>query len=166
MKQTEVLFTRTNSVGGRIARILRSSRRSIDAALYRLSQPGLARALSQAVVRGVSVRVILDRKKFKLTPATQDLVARWNISYRLMSGPHGRYAKMHHKMAIVDGETALTGSYNWTDESEKSNFENLVIIRDSEQVKRFAREFEALWSRAGKSGTRPRSRRAPKVPSR
>ena len=39
---------------------------------------------------------------------------------------------MHHKFAILDGQTAITGSYNWTVESDEENFENLVILHDKE----------------------------------
>jgi phosphatidylserine/phosphatidylglycerophosphate/cardiolipin synthase-like enzyme len=93
----------------------------MDLALYRLSQPRLARAIHNAARSGVRVRVILDRQKYELTPAAQQLLARFAIPYRLMSGRRGRYAKMHHKFAVLDGRTALTGSYNWTEESEENN---------------------------------------------
>lgn len=145
----QALFTRSASVGKTIEQLVRAARRSVDAALYRLNQPRLARALHNAAHRGVNVRVILDRVKYDLTPATQQLLSKLEIPYRLMSGRQGRYAKMHHKFAILDGNTAVTGSYNWTLESEENNYENLMIIREPEQVKRFEREFETLWSIAG-----------------
>ena len=146
----QALFTRSDAVGKTIEGLVRAARTSVDAALYRLSHVRLAGALHGAAQRGVKVRVILDRQKYELTPATQRLLARLKIQYRLMSGRRGRYAKMHHKIAILDGHTALTGSYNWTRESEENNFENLMIIRDPNQVRRFVREFEALWAIAGK----------------
>lgn len=157
----EVLFTRSSaSVGKSVEQFLRAARTSIEAALYRLSQPRLARAIHDAARRGVRVRVILDRQKYELTPATQRLLAQLEIPYRLMSGRRGHYAKMHHKFAVVDGHVALTGSYNWTEESEENNYEGLAIIRDPVQVARFAREFEALWAIASKRGRphKPQSR--------
>ena len=54
------------------------------------------------------------------------------ISFRLSSGNRGTESKMHHKFAILDGQTAITGSYNWTVESDEENFENLVILHDKE----------------------------------
>ena len=44
----------------------------------------------------------------------------------------------------------LTGSYNWTHESEDENHENLIILRDEQPVEAYTREFEALWSGAGR----------------
>ncbi len=145
---TQALFTRTTSVAAAIERLIRATKLSADAALYRLSHPRLARALHDAARRGVRVRVILDGEKYRMTPATRELLAKLHIPYRLMSGRRGRWAKMHHKFAVLDGRVALAGSYNWTLESEKQNFENLMVLRERHQVEDFVEEFEALWAAA------------------
>jgi phosphatidylserine/phosphatidylglycerophosphate/cardiolipin synthase-like enzyme len=56
---------------------------------------------------------------------------------------------MHHKFAILDQQSVLTGSYNWTLESENENHENLVILEEAPLVAAYAKEFEALWTGAG-----------------
>ena len=55
---------------------------------------------------------------------------------------------MHHKFVILDQRTVLTGSYNWTFESEDENQENLVILADPYSVEAYTHEFEALWAGA------------------
>ena len=147
-KNAEALFTRSDSVAKVIERSIRAAKLSVDAALYRLSHRRLARALLDAARRGVKVRIILDRRKYEVTPATKKLLAKSQLPFRLTSGRRGRYAKMHHKFAVLDGRVALAGSYNWTPESEDQNYENLIILREPQQVKRFVREFKALWSAA------------------
>jgi len=147
---TQVLFTRTTSVAKVIERLIRSAKKSADASLYRLSHPRLALALHDASRRGVRVRLILDREKYEMTRATRDLLAELRIPYRLMSGRRGRWAKMHHKFAILDDRMALAGSYNWTVESEEENYENLMVLRETHQVEDFIEEFEALWAAAAK----------------
>lgn len=151
---TQTLFTRTTSVAKVIERLIQSSKTSADAALYRLSHPRLALALNDASTRGVRVRLILDLGKYEITQATRELLAELSIPYRLMSGRRGRWAKMHHKFAILDNRVALAGSYNWTVESEEENYENLMVLRERHQVEDFIEEFEALWAVAAK-GRRP-----------
>jgi phosphatidylserine/phosphatidylglycerophosphate/cardiolipin synthase-like enzyme len=56
---------------------------------------------------------------------------------------------MHHKFVILDQQSVLTGSYNWTLESESENHENLVILEEAQPVEAYAKEFEALWTGAG-----------------
>ena len=58
---------------------------------------------------------------------------------------------MHHKFVILDNRCVMTGSYNWTMESEKENHENLLVPRDATVVQLFREEFEALWAAAEKN---------------
>ena len=130
--------------------LLRTTSRSIDAALYRLNHPRLARALEEAVERGVRVRLVVDGSKYNESRATQELLARAIIPFRLAHGRQGRGSKMHHKFVILDQQTVLTGSYNWTLESEGENYENLVILEEAQPVEAYTREFEALWTGEGR----------------
>jgi phosphatidylserine/phosphatidylglycerophosphate/cardiolipin synthase-like enzyme len=41
-----------------------------------------------------------------------------------------RHVWAHDKVMILDGKIVITGSYNWTVAAEKSNSENLLVIRD------------------------------------
>jgi phosphatidylserine/phosphatidylglycerophosphate/cardiolipin synthase-like enzyme len=134
--------------------MIRAANESVDAALYRLSNPRLVRAIHNAVHRGVRVRVILDRDKFALTPATRALLAKYQLPCVLMTGRRGRFAKMHHKFAILDGRVTVTGSYNWTLESEKQNYECLLVLRERSQVGEFEEEFKALWAAAQRQARR------------
>ena len=144
----DVILTRHHSVAEEIERLVQAVQTSIDAALYRLNNPRLARILAEASARGIKVRLVLDRGKYEETPATQELVAAENLTFKLIPGRLGRGSKMHHKFVILDDQTVLTGSYNWTLESEKENFDNLLILRDPEPLTIYQEEFEALWKDA------------------
>jgi phosphatidylserine/phosphatidylglycerophosphate/cardiolipin synthase-like enzyme len=149
----EIKFTRCESVADAIGLLLHAASGTIDAALYRFNHPGLAQALEAAVQRGVRVRLLVDGNKYKENRVTQALLAGAVIPFRLGFGQKGRGSKMHHKFVVLDRQTVLTGSYNWTLESEEENHENLVILRDSQPVEAFTQEFEALWSGAGRDNS-------------
>lgn len=144
----EVIFTRQRSIAEEIERAIQGAKVSLDAALYRLNNPRLARLLGEAAARGVRVRLMLDRGRYEETPVAQELLAEMRLPFRLHSGRLGRGSKMHHKFAIFDETTLVTGSYNWTLESEKENFENLLVLRDPEPLAIYRGEFEALWKDA------------------
>jgi phosphatidylserine/phosphatidylglycerophosphate/cardiolipin synthase-like enzyme len=145
----EVKFASGASVAEVVLRLLRSTSRTIDAALYRLNNPALAAALEEAVKRGVQVRLLVDGNKYKESRATQELLAGAIVPFRLAYGRKGCGPKMHHKFVILDQQSVLTGSYNWTLESESENHENLVILEEAQPVEAYAKEFEALWTGAG-----------------
>ena len=148
MMTAAVSFSRNLSVANVIGRLLESIAVSLDAALYRFNNPQLAGAVADAARRGVTVRLILDRGKYREDPQTQHLLKAGLIPFRLLAGRPETESKMHHKFAILDGRAAITGSYNWTLESEEKNYENLVILRDLEQLEAYRREFELLWEEA------------------
>ena len=41
-----------------------------------------------------------------------------------------QHAIAHNKAMIIDGETVITGSFNFTKAAEENNAENLLVIRD------------------------------------
>lgn len=141
----DVILTRGRSVAEEIERLVRAATASVDAALYRLNNPRLARVLAEAFERGARVRLVLDRGKYEETDSTREILAGTRLPFRLSYGRLGRGSKMHHKFALLDDAWVLTGSYNWTLESEKENFDNLVVLRDAEPLAFYRREFEALW---------------------
>ena len=53
---------------------------------------------------------------------------------------------MHHKVVIIDRRTVIFGSYNFTDNADKRNDENVLIIEDSDLAQAFLAEFEKLWA--------------------
>jgi mitochondrial cardiolipin hydrolase len=144
----EVLVAREESIAAKIEQLVAGSQSSIVAALYRLNSKRLGRALREASERGVSIRLVLDQTKYKETEATREIVANSRFAFRLTHGRKGRASKMHHKFALIDETIALTGSYNWTDESEEDNYENLLVLRESAGVETYRAEFETLWAEA------------------
>ncbi len=142
----EVFFTREVSISRIIEHHLQATKKSIDAALYRLESPLLARALSLAEINGVNVRLVLDHHKYVVTPVTRNILTGHPVSFRLAAGPKSQFRKMHHKFVILDGQVVLTGSYNWTLESEEQNNENLLLIRQPSVILPYMQEFERLWT--------------------
>ena len=146
----EIRFARSESLADVIMRLVHEASSSIDAALYRFNHPGLAQALEEAVHRGVRVRLLVDANKYKESRTTQGLLASTIVPFRLGFGRQGRGSKMHNKFVILDQQIVLTGSYNWTLESEDENHENLLILQDPYPVNAYSQEFEALWRGAGR----------------
>jgi len=47
-----------------------------------------------------------------------------------------QHAIAHNKVMIIDGETVITGSFNFTKAAEENNAENLLVIHDKRLVNR------------------------------
>jgi phosphatidylserine/phosphatidylglycerophosphate/cardiolipin synthase-like enzyme len=52
---------------------------------------------------------------------------------------------MHHKVIVIDGETVVTGSYNFSKNAETRNNENLLIIKGNREIaEAYLAEFERV----------------------
>jgi len=138
-------------IEARLISILDAATRTVDLALYSFTDDQLGAAVIRAHQRGVMVRVILDdgqegsaggREHAKLVAAGIAVVV------EKVTG------LMHHKFLVVDRTITVTGSYNWSDAADQSNFENVVVIVYAEVADAFTAEFNRLWN-ALKAGLSP-----------
>ena len=54
-----------------------------------------------------------------------------------------KHAIAHNKIMVIDGETVITGSFNFTKAAEEHNAENLLVIRDAELVEKYVANWKA-----------------------
>lgn len=122
---------------------INSARRNIDVAAYSFTSKPVAAALVAAKNRGVAVRVVADEKSNigKYTAVT--FLANQGVPVRL----NGRYAIMHNKFMVVDGDTVQTGSFNYTASAVIRNAENVLLIKEiPELAATYQGEFNRLWN--------------------
>ena len=54
---------------------------------------------------------------------------------------------MHRKFCIIDNQTVLDGSYNWTNNAESKNDENVDVHKnDLKLASSYTREFNRVWN--------------------
>lgn len=51
---------------------------------------------------------------------------------------------MHNKFCVIDNQVVITGSYNWTDNAEFRNDENITIEKDPVQATNYSIEYRRL----------------------
>lgn len=95
---------------------------------YIFTSEPIAKALLDAHKRGVKVFVILDKKQRKngYSPAT------FFVNQGIPTYIDSVHAGAHDKVMILDHETVITGSFNFSKSAETQNSENVLIIRSSE----------------------------------
>ena len=55
---------------------------------------------------------------------------------------------MHHKVIIIDRQTVIFGSFNFSNSANDSNDESIVVVHDPTFTSFFVEEFEAVWDEA------------------
>ncbi|MEW4369549.1 phospholipase D-like domain-containing protein [Paenibacillus kandeliae] len=125
---------------GMVVNAIKGATTSIDLAMYNLSRGKIIDALEEAKQRGVNVRIISDQSKASTADLQPLLDAGIPIKINTFDG------KMHEKLMLVDGKTALTGSFNYTKASSEENDEVIIAIHDQALVGKWVTVFDQMWN--------------------
>jgi len=105
---------------------------------YSFTSAPIAKALVDAHKRGVSVEVILDRSQRTEKYSGATFLANSRIPVYIESA----HAIAHNKVMIIDGQTVITGPFNFTKAAEERNAENLLVLRSKELAKIYTENWE------------------------
>jgi len=148
-----------------LAQQLRAARRSIDMALFVFSAQQLADVLQERVKAGVKIRLVADpgfaSRSFSevldlLGVALPDRHCKLEANNHPFAQPIrgvgtprlARGDKLHHKFAVIDNKTVITGSFNWSPSAAHTNDETLLVIHSPQLAQHFTREMDRLWNGA------------------
>ena len=135
----EVYFSPRGGCTDEVVRAIREAKESVWVRAYSFTSEPIAQALIEASKRGVKVDVILDKSQRTDRRSSALLLARAGIPIEI----DAVHAIAHNKVMIIDGETVLTGSFNFTESAEDRNAENLLAIRDAVLAAQYARNWRA-----------------------
>ncbi len=129
----------------RIVGLLGDARKSCDICVFTITDDRIAKTILSCHQRGVALRIISDDEKAFDRGSDVDRLAAAGIAVRV----DRTSAHMHHKFALFDRRTLLTGSYNWTRSAAAQNFENLIVTDDPRLAATFGSTFDDLWGELG-----------------
>ena len=119
---------------------------TIEMAAYAFTNENIAKALIDAVKRGVKVSLVMDKSQTKGSQASlHDELEKAGTAIRLISPPGGI---MHDKFIIVDSKNVEWGSYNYTGRAEEANFENATFMSNGNLAQKYRSDFVSIFSQA------------------
>jgi len=133
----QVYFSPNGGCTEAIVGELNKAKAEILVQAYSFTSKEIAKALTDAHKRGVKVQVMLDKSNLTEKYSAADFVAHAGIPLLIDS----EHAIAHNKVMVIDAETVITGSFNFTKAAETSNAENLLILHD----KALAAKYAANW---------------------
>jgi phosphatidylserine/phosphatidylglycerophosphate/cardiolipin synthase-like enzyme len=128
---TQVYFSPRGGCTQAIIKEIDNAKSEILIQAYSFTSAPIAKALTNAFKRGIKVQAILDKsqRSEKYTSAT------FLFNAGIPTYIDDKHAIAHNKVMIIDRETVITGSFNFTKAAEEKNAENLLIIRNKELAK-------------------------------
>ena len=129
----DVYFSPKGGAADAVVRALDAARQTVFVQAYSFTNKDILEALVHAHQRGVVVHVILDKSNLSDEYTGADFVAHHGIPVLIDAG----HEIAHNKIMIIDDETVITGSFNFTRQAEEHNAENLLVIHDHGMAERY-----------------------------
>ena len=145
-------FTFPESKGSPVLKALSEADTSVDVSMYYLTSDNAVGILCKLVGNGVTVRVLVDNspvavstdKEFQMLKKLDDLGG--DVRLICTKGhTEDRYENVHNKYAVIDGDTVVVTSENWT----ASNFSSSgnrgwgVVVQSTEYASYMTTVFES-----------------------
>ncbi|MEM7175004.1 MAG: phospholipase D-like domain-containing protein [Chlamydiota bacterium] len=127
-KQQLDLFILPQGGGQALKKLLETldqAKHRVSIALFTLTHPALVDKLIALHQRGIQIQLFLDQ--YTARAASKKAVAKLRAAQIPVSISQG-LALFHHKWALVDSDTLILGSANWTRKAFKKNNELLLFL--------------------------------------
>ena len=133
-----VYFSPKGGCTEEIVKELHKAQKTVLMQAYSFTSKDIAEALVAAKKRGVDVQAILDKSVRKQGYTEADFLAHANVKTLI----DAKHAIAHNKVMVIDDQTVITGSFNFTKAAETSNAENLLIIRDKTIADKYTKNWK------------------------
>ncbi len=130
-----------------VVQFLNQASRSLDIAMYLLSDRSVISAITAAQRRGVKVRVMLEEHPYGNGPGNEAVYRQLEGAGIGVAWSPANFALSHDKYAIADQKQALVGTPNWTHDAFTANREYVVVDDNAGDVSQLAALFSADWTR-------------------
>ena len=130
-----------------IASAIDAARSEVLVADFSFTNAALMSALKRAKERGLKVRIVFDRGQYKFLKEMAEM-RELGFDVRLSDGKGAGRGVMHNKFAVLDAKLVETGSFNWTMNGERNNYENAVYLDAPDDAAGYRAYFERIWARA------------------
>jgi len=97
---------------------------------YSFTSAPIAKALVEAHKRHVDVQVILDKSQKSERYSSATFLANEGIPTYIDAA----HKIAHNKVMVIDGQTVITGSFNFTKAADSGNAENLLVINNAPEL--------------------------------
>jgi phosphatidylserine/phosphatidylglycerophosphate/cardiolipin synthase-like enzyme len=139
-----VLFAPEDEVIGHLVPLVEGARENIRFMAFSFTHDALGDAVLGRARAGVDVRGIFETRGSETEYSELRKLHCAQVPVRQDGNP----GTFHHKVFVIDGETVVTGSFNFSENADDSNDENTVVITHREIAAQYLAEFERRWAEA------------------
>lgn len=139
----EVYFSPDDGVAGHLVELIQTAQQSIYFMAFSFTSDVLAEAILERANEGVTVAGVMEESQVESNSGSDyERFRLAGLDIRLDGNPRN----MHHKVILIDGNTVVVGSYNFSNSAENINDENVLVFHDARIAGQFMTEFERVFA--------------------
>lgn len=142
-----VLFGAEDEVADALTELINNTKSDVTFMSFSFTHDGMGKAMLAKANQGVRVQGIFETRGSQTQYSELPRLFCQGIPVRQDGNPR----TLHHKVIVLDKQTVITGSFNFSNNADQKNDENVVILENPGIAKLYLQEFERRWE----EGKRP-----------
>ena len=133
-------FSPDNDILSSLVKEIESAKKSIHFMAFSFTEDTLGSAMRDRFASGIDIQGVFEKGQIsQYSEYEQMKAAGMSVIQDRNKGT------MHHKVIVIDEETVITGSYNFSKNAEERNSENLLIIKGNPDIAQaYLAEFDRI----------------------
>lgn len=136
--EVTVAFSPNGEAAAVVVNAINGAAKQVLVQAYGFTSEPIIKALGDAKARGVDVEAILDKTNESKRYNGASYLRNHDISVWIDS----TVAIAHNKVMVIDGDSVITGSFNFTKAAQEKNAENVLFIRHAPAL---AKKYSKNW---------------------
>jgi phosphatidylserine/phosphatidylglycerophosphate/cardiolipin synthase-like enzyme len=137
----QILFAAEDEVVSFLVPLIRAAEESIRVMAFSFTHDSLGEVVLDRSLDDLDVMGIFETRGSETQYSELTVLACAGVPVRQDGNPRA----FHHKVIVIDDETVITGSLNFSNNADDSNDENVVIVKDPAIAARYLEEFDRRW---------------------
>ena len=142
--QIENYFSPHDRPATKVIDAIKLAKKSVHFLAFSFTHDGIGQAMLSRASAGIEVAGVFEKTQTSGGHSEYDSMKRAGLAVFLDANPRN----MHHKVIVIDGEIVICGSFNFSDNADRTNDENLLIIYNRAIAAKFEEEFQRIHSAA------------------
>ncbi len=136
--QIENYFAPEDEVMAKLVKYIQDAKQSIHFMIFTFTSDDLANAMIAREKAGIDVQGVIENRG-----ANQGALVPLYCA-KLPVKTDGNKYTMHHKVILIDGQTVITGSFNFTKSADTANDDNLLVIHSPAVAALYEQEYQRI----------------------
>ncbi len=136
----ENYFSPVDHVMDKLVSYVNGAKKSVHFMIFTYTHKDLAAAMLERAHAGVDVQGVIETRG-----ASQGVFPSLFCA-KLPVKEDGNKYTMHHKVIIIDGNTVITGSFNFTATADEANDDNLLVIHNTALAALYEKEYQKIYA--------------------